>query len=733
MSKQRHRTARFYPVNIKNLIDKHHLILLASILLASFFLYYPSLSFKFLMNFDDDILILSGPEAQSLSFENVKRIFSSPKYGLYHPFTSLTWNIEHHLFGPNPFYYHLNNLLLHLVNVVLVFVLIARFLKNKGIALFSALLFAIHPMHVENIVWLSSRKDLVYGIFFLLSLIQYLRYSEKKSKLNLSLAILFFVASLLSKANAIVLPIIFILIDWYQGRRDWGRVILSKIPLLAFSGLMVYITYSTQEAEGFIREIDGTFNFVDRFFLLTYSVFHYGYNLIAPVGISPKNFYPIKDGNLLPTIYYASAFILGLIAFLIYKSKHRKQLVFAVLFALIILFPVLKLVPTGNDLVSNRYAYMPYIMLYAIFGWIIFKGKTQWIKLITIALIPLFAFQSFNYQESYNNSIALWTKIIDTTEPNSPTKAMALNERGQVYYKAGNSGLAIKDINQALKIEPNLLRGLLNRANLYDVNNQFDLALKDLNKALEAFPESVEALKIRGVIYSKQNKASNAIADFNAAIAITPQRADLYNNRGIAYSIMDSIDLALKDFAKAIELENQFIDAYVNRANLYININQPTKAQEDLAIAYTANPNNFIYAYLIAKTHLMNGKPEKAHAFLEPFSRDELFAAKVGERLFADGYLEESLSYFSIAIGNESIREKSFYQRAQVYKGLGQHQNAIDDLMVIIEKMPGGQFFLEIANLYQELGNQEKACKFWNEGAIRDHRESKNMLDKYCD
>lgn len=676
---------------------------------------------------------MSGPESETFSIDSIKAIFSSPKYGLYHPLTSLTWNIEYTLFGADPFYYHLDNLLLHLINSSLVFILISRFFKSNGIGLFSALLFAIHPMHVENVVWLSSRKDLVYGLFFLLSLISYNRFTEEKSRRAYGFAILFFVLSLLSKVNAIVIPAIFILFDWYRGRTDWVNIILRKLPWFALSGIMIYITFQTQQAEGFIREIDDTFNLIDRFFLLSFSVFHYLFNLVAPIELNPKNFYPLKDGNLLPALYYSSFLFLTLFAYLSYKSKYRKELLFAFLFALVILFPVLKLVPTGNDLVSNRYVYMPYIMMYGALGFILSQTKNKGLKLIPIVLIPFFAFQSFTYQKTYSDSITLWYSIIKSAEGNKSMKAMALNERGQVQYKSGNIQLAIQDINQALKIDPTLLRGLINRANIYEVKNQLDLAFTDLNKALTKFPESVEALKNRGVILSKQGKAIDALKDFTKAIEITPQRADLYNNRGISHSILENSEEALTDFAKAIELDRKYLDAYVNRANLYIKLNEPLKAQADLAVAYSKNPNNFIYAYLIAKTHLMNGKPNKAKSFLAPFAKDELVAAKVGERLFVDRYFKESLEYMNIAIGNESIREKSFYQRSQVYKELGEYQNAIDDLMVIIEKMPNGQFFFEIANLYQLLENKEKACKFWNEGAIRDHKGSKVMQQKFCD
>ena len=167
-------------MNIKNILDKQANILLAFILLIGFYIYYPSTAFDFLINFDDDRLILDGISKNSLNWEGIKRVFSESVYGLYHPITSLTWLIEGHFFGKDSFVFHLDNILIHLINAVLVFRLSISLFKEKSIGLIVSLLFVIHPMHVENIAWLSSRKDLVYGFFFLLSLLQYLKYLKSK-------------------------------------------------------------------------------------------------------------------------------------------------------------------------------------------------------------------------------------------------------------------------------------------------------------------------------------------------------------------------------------------------------------------------------------------------------------------------------------------------------------------------------------------------------------------------
>lgn len=719
-------------VKLKKIIDKNPALLLGLILILGFVIYYPSTKFQFLINFDDDTLILNSPEIQSLNWENVKYIFAHTKDGLYHPITSLTWQIEHYFFKLDPFYYHLDNLLIHLLSVFLVFLFIKTLFKDVRIALFSALLFTIHPMHVENISWISSRKDLVYGIFFLLSLFQYSKYKQEGKNWHFLLSILFFVLSLLSKANAVVLPALFLLIDWFVGDKNWKKNSLTKIPLFGLSIAFVILTINAQQSAGFIADTSFTYNIVDRIFMLAASLLHYLSNFVLPFNLAPKNFYPEKTAAFLPWFYYASIPILGLIAFFTFKSKHKKYLLFGFLFLGITLGPVLKIIPTGNDLVSNRYAYMPYIGLYAVLGYFIFNLKKTWLNTFAFILIVAFGVKSYSYQFTYKDSLAVWTKIIEISNGNKWATAMSYNERGQVYLKYRNQTAALKDITQALKIEPTLLRGLMNRANIYELNNQLDLALKDLNKAIEIEPDQVEALRIRSVIHGKMQHPKLAITDLDRAISLSPQRADLYNNRGIANAILGNNEAAKKDFSKAIALDQFYFDPYVNRANLHIELQEIKLAQQDLAFLYQKNPDHFIYAYLIAKTHLMQNNEDKAHAFLAPFAKDEMMAGQVAEHLANDGYYAQSLPYFTIAIGNESIREKSLYQRANSYRELGNYQNAIDDLMAILEKMPNPQFFFEIGNLYHTLENNSKACEFWNEGAIRNHEACKASLTEYC-
>ena len=186
------------------------------ILLLTSVVFSNTLLNNFINNWDDQGYVLNNNFIKDLNFENFKIIFSTFFQGNYHPLSLISYTIEYKFFGLNPFYFHLSNLIFHLLNVALVYYFIKRLSSNIFVASITSLFFAIHPMHVESVAWISERKDVLYSFFFLLSLNSYCKYkySEKKN-LNLLLSFIFFLLSLLSKPAAVCLPLILVSIDFY--------------------------------------------------------------------------------------------------------------------------------------------------------------------------------------------------------------------------------------------------------------------------------------------------------------------------------------------------------------------------------------------------------------------------------------------------------------------------------------------------------------------------------------
>src|SRR6187549_1413308 len=186
--------------------------ILGGILLVTFLLFYNTLTNNF-VNLDDSGYIKDNPDIKSLSAKNIAAIFSSFYNANYHPFTTLSYAIEYNLFGLNAKPYHFVNLFIHLLNTFMVFRLIKKISGKMEVAAITALFFAIHPMHVESVAWISERKDLLYSFFFLAAWLAYIVYLKSQRRTLLFYSLILFGCSLLSKSMAVTFPLVLILTD----------------------------------------------------------------------------------------------------------------------------------------------------------------------------------------------------------------------------------------------------------------------------------------------------------------------------------------------------------------------------------------------------------------------------------------------------------------------------------------------------------------------------------------
>ena len=311
-------------------------LLLSLVLLATFALYYPAIFYEF-TNWDDDIYILENPYLASFTAENIKNIFTTPINGNYNPLTMLTFAVEKHFFGENPLPFHLNNILLHLLNVALVFFL-ALLLRLPLIAsALVALLFGIHPMHIESVAWITERKDVLYAFFYFLSLICYVKYVQEKPLKTLFylLTIVFMLLSALAKIQAVSLPLALLAIDFYLKRTFSFKVLGEKIPhfiiALCFGLLGIFFLNDTE----YLRLASQNYSIFDRILFGAYSLFIYLLKAIFPFKMAAHYPYPTKINDWLPMLFYIVPFIFAVAAFFLYKKQEMaKKMLFGFAFFL---------------------------------------------------------------------------------------------------------------------------------------------------------------------------------------------------------------------------------------------------------------------------------------------------------------------------------------------------------------------------------------------------------------
>jgi tetratricopeptide (TPR) repeat protein len=601
------------------------LIALVALLVISFGVYYKSLN-NTLTNWDDEAYITNNPDIRLLHEQGLanaaKKAFTSYVMGNYHPLTILSYNVDYDAERSSVKSFHTTNLIIHLLNTLLVFWFILLLVKNEKTAFITALLFAIHPMHVESVAWISERKDVLYTFFYLLSLIFYLLFlknDDKKTNYYV-LALLLFIFSLLSKGMAVSLAIVLFGIDYYRGRKIGLKTILEKIPFIILALIFGIIAIKAQQSGS---AINLNYSFFERVLLACYALVVYLWKSILPIHLTCFYNYPEKINGVFPTIIYASPFILMGLFFLIYKSiKYGKHVAFGFIFFLATILLVIQIIPVGDVIIAERYTYIPYIGLFFIVAYysnLAFDkfSNYRFIVIVTFVIATLLlsgaTMQRINVWE---NSITLWSAAITTNENCSTcyhcrgdayseteqldnaiadyTQAIKIkNDDAKTYYNRGNVlkkiskyKEAVNDYTVSITLDTQNINAYFNRANTYKLMNEFDKAIADYNYVISMNSPFIKAYFNRASVYDMQHLYEKAISDYTYIInANTELVADAYNNRGIDYYFIQNYNQALNDYTTAIKLNNSNASTYFNRAIIYFNQKQLKFALQDFNTA----------------------------------------------------------------------------------------------------------------------------------------------------
>jgi tetratricopeptide (TPR) repeat protein len=555
--------------------------------------YLPAIQCGF-TNWDDPDMVTHNEMIRSLSLANVARIFGSMHYGHYHPFVVLSYALEFRLVGLEPWLYHLTNVVLHILNSVLVFWFVRALRGGVVLPLVSALLFGVHPLHVESVAWITERKDVMYAFFYLCALICYVRYVKSTDRKFLALTALLFLCSLLSKAMAVTLPFVLFLIDYVLHRRFGKQAILEKLPLLAlsciFAAIVFYATYPDTAVGAQATLASG------NVLIASHGVLFYVWKFVAPFNLSALYPYPGKLTDPLPIEYPLSlvAVIVFGIAILLTSRKTRMPVVYAGLFLLTVA-PVLQLTKVGGVIAADRFVYIPLLGLILATvegaGWILKKVNTGGFVVPAIASVAVacvvsgLTFLTWERTKVWKDSVSLWNDVISQYSG----VAITYNNRGvaladlrdfkqalddyntgialdttdwRLYFNRGNSlrelralPQAIADFDRSLSLLPTFSDSYYYRGLTYHTAGNLNLAVEDYSRALEFNPDAAAAYVNRGAIFAEFREHEKALDDLNRALALDPDAADVYFNRGAVLRNMGRVDEALADFTQSLAIE----------------------------------------------------------------------------------------------------------------------------------------------------------------------------------
>ncbi len=567
------------------------------------------------VNWDDQMYATENVMIQNPTFANLIRLLGVECALNYHPLTVASLWLNSALFGKEATSFIVVNALIHLFNTILVFRFSQQLTKNNVLVSFLVALFwGIHPMHVESVTWVSERKDVLYSMFFFLACIQYIKYLEKNERKMLIYCFVYFVLSCLSKAMAVVLPLVLLLIDyWFDRGFLTVKNITSKIPFfivaLLFGALAVHVQGGGNlggrlEKMTLDVALSSALSLGDRIKFGFYGFLVYIFKLFFP--INQHNFYAYPNADQYGAIQYITApiwslLILGGAAFF---YRRKKEVFFGIMFFFFTIVLVLQFLSVGGAILAERYTYIPYFgILFMLFYWLNQKIQSKKMLLFGSGIVTvIFMYLTYKQTLTYKDTGTLFENSYKY-EPESPVVnenlANHFGRSGKIdqvvrygefavskgvqsyalmgalanaYYLKGNMPKALELYQKSIDNSPShrkfvayYNRGIANR----DAGN-FAQSAEDFTKAMELGQNKVVYLPLRAFSNLKANKFKEAFDDYSKMINIGMAVDTAYNDRAVARYSLGDTEGAIKDLKEVMKRNPNYVDARNNLIKLGI-------------------------------------------------------------------------------------------------------------------------------------------------------------------
>ena len=605
------------------------IIIAALVAIVTLIVFLPALQNKFI-NWDDNIFVYENPHIRSLNSQLFQWAFTNRQYQ-WSPLRWISHALDYKIWQLNPLGHHLSNIIIHSLNAFFVVILAVGLYEMRNRKIFpskedtnfrrkafiigvvTGLLFSIHPLRVESVAWVSERKDVLYAFFFLLSLISYLRYFRhsdniQKKRLYYMLALVFFIMSVMSKAAAVTLPLVLILLDFYplervnfrSGLDKWHRVFVEKLPFFVIGGAVAWINMGVHEDMGVVIPLV-TMSFIDRMLLAIKTFVFYLIKMIWPFNLTliygePYNISISAPETVGLLLFFAV--MTGLCIFLWYRGK---RVWFAVwIYYIIMLLPVSIVKVYSFSFAHDRYTYMPSIgpfLLVGLFTATIYEkvaNAKQWrpslrMAGIAVAIAALISISYITAQQIgiWKNSIVFWNYVIEKSPGRVP---IAHNNLGNAYQSEGIFDKAIEHYQTALSLKPDYVKAHNNLGNAYQSIGMFDKAIEHYQTALKLKPDYAEAYNNIAVIYMSKGQFSKAIEYYRTALRLKPGNAELHYNLGLAYQSEDLLDKAIEHYQIALRLKPDIAEAHKNLGIAYMKKGLKNEAIREFKVTLKINP-----------------------------------------------------------------------------------------------------------------------------------------------
>jgi tetratricopeptide (TPR) repeat protein len=606
---------------------RHDVLIILFLIIATAAVYGQVWNFDFI-NYDDFSYVRDNVIVQKgLTWKGIQWAFTSISQANWHPLTWLSYMLECELFGLSPEVHHLVNLLFHLCNSILLFLVLKRMTGARWQSAFVAALFALHPLHVESVAWISERKDVLSTFFWILTMGAYVVYAERRDLKLYLLALLFFSLGLMAKSMVVTLPVVLLLMDYWplqrlrfvhpgpvpasapvaaaeatgkkqrKGKKEkklpltkakekrqgnpFFLVAAEKIPFVLLSALVSIMAIYTQKAGGAIASFT-KLPLTDRIGSSFVSYALYLWKAVWPSALAV--FYPFQFWS--PLEILAGTLVLIALSVGVWWGRRFPYLTFGWLWYFVTLLPVIGLIKLGDAAMADRYTYIPLIGPFVALAW----GAGDFAKRLALPkfLLPAAAggilgacmIVTYLYLGQWKDSLTLFTHTLNVTQKNF----LAHNNIATAYIDQRRYEEALAHLDQALTIRANFIEAYFNKGIvLYNLGKN-DEAIAYFKKTLEMDPRFSDASYELGDIYLSRGDADNAITHFGRAIRTTEPRPKAYAGLAEAFILKGNIDEALSYSLRALEWRPGDAKLHYNIANINIH-----KGRLDEAIAYYKN------------------------------------------------------------------------------------------------------------------------------------------------
>jgi len=594
--------------------------------------YAPALKNGFV--WDDSAYITENPMIRSLNIRSLYTMLTVRSVGNWHPLTSLSHALDYALWEFNPFGYHLTNIIFHSLNTILVFLLVILLMEKANTinnmppssqtsllpstkaliaAGMTALLFALHPLQVESVVWIAERKNVLCTFFALLTLVSYLMYISavipRARWLWFMSSLLLFLFALMSKPMAVTLPSVLLILDGYPLKRlspSFRKnisVLLEKIPFFVLSIVDSTITILMQRNAGSLKSLE-QFNLGDRFFNALSTLIFYLKKTLSPADLVP--FYPLSStvDRSVGVHLLTGIVVLAITGYCLWMAQKRKYLFLtAWLYYLVMLLPMIGIIQVGDQAAADRYTYLANVSIFFLVGiatvWVFEKfSLTNHFKLLRGLLVSLLlggfillGNLTVNQIKIWRNPESLW-RYVTTHYPDSVP--LSHYNLGIALFQEGKIDAAIAAYNHTITIAPRYEKAYFSLGYAYVKKGMLDKAIYDFKQAIAINPRHAEAHYALGFVFNEKGMSDEALFEFKRALTLKPRYAEVHYNLGVLYQKREKLDEAISEFKQAIANKPRYPEAHHDLAFAYYYTQKHQLAiihcDKAMQLGYSVNP-----------------------------------------------------------------------------------------------------------------------------------------------